>query len=752
METIKHRPFAFACFLFVLSMTILFRSNPLLKIALLFLCLLTVFFLFSNRKKHNFILTYLIPPIVLACLLSFCSFDIYYKNVQNYADNKYDCKFVVCDESAGENYSLYTVDVKKVNGRKVSFKANIYYDGKLDSPLFKEYSAKLEFYKQKNMSEDIWNFSDGVFLGASLDTEPTEHRLTKPFPSYWFNKINETFSSLADKNLTGEENFLIQALILGNKDKLSNKTVSNFRALGMSHMLAVSGMHLSILIGSIGKLLERKTKMGKKSRYLLVIGLTFAYAGITGFSPSVKRAAFMLILCYASFFVSRRADAITSLCSAFAFICILSPFSIYDVGLWLSFLATYGILQVGAPLTKQIMALQDEDCGIFKKSAIKLCSALLFGVVPIMFSLPVMWLFFGEVAILSPVMNVIFTLPLYLLMCISPFTMLFANIPYLSKLLAYLSEFIAHIMLVTADFLADYSPVININYDFSYVIIIFLVLSIAFLIIRNTQNKFVYFVPLVLSIAFFGVFSSIYSARTADDQKMIYSQTFYGESFLLVSENKGLFCDVSGMSYPNAMEAIQQMKDNHISHLDGYVVTSYSKKGIQTLENLTALTKVETLYVPSPVNSDEKIIKNAIMQYASDNNIILKVYTPNQEKCVHFRGIDISIYSLYKPKTNSPSAVCISFKGDEKAYNYIGNTQLALYSKPNIIARWFSFEDRLIFGNYGQQTDVGTLPLLYQKSKKLFFANESLFSLYSKTIPKNSEITILNEHFVFSFK
>jgi ComEC/Rec2-related protein len=602
------------------------------------------------------------------------------------------------------------------------------------------------------LSEDVYSFSNGIFLGASIESKPTENGLTRPFPTYWFNKINEALSSLASKKLDGESNSLIQALILGNKDQLSNNVKSNFKSLGMSHMLAVSGMHLSLLIGSIGKLLERKTKMGKKSRTLLIIGLAFAYAGITGFSPSISRAAFMMIVCYASFFVSRRADSITSLCAAFAFICLLSPYSVFDVGLWLSFLATYGILQVASPLTKQIKATENEEPRKFKKALLKLTSALLFGIIPIMFSLPVTWFFFGEISILSPIMNVIFTLPLYILMCISPFAIIFANVPYLSDLLAIIAEAVAHIMLVSTDFLSSFSPLINIDYGFSYIIILFFVLATAVLIIKNTKNKLVYFIPLVLSMAVFFVCSSISSIKTADDIKMIYSQTNYGESFLLISENKAMLCDVSGMSYHNAVESYTQMKENHINHLDGYIVTSYSPKCIQTLENLTSLTKIDKLFLPRPSNSEENFFKNTIEKYAAENNILVNRYTQNQENELHFLGIDITVYSQNTPKTDSASAVCISFESNGKSINYIGKSPFSLYKMPNIITEWFLSEEYLIFGSYGVETDVDVLPLLYRKNKKLFFANESLYTLDNKTTPKDSEITILNDYFVFSFK
>ena len=54
MNTIKQRPFAFSCFLFVISAVLLFTASPWIKFAFAFLVLLTVIFLFSNRKKHAF--------------------------------------------------------------------------------------------------------------------------------------------------------------------------------------------------------------------------------------------------------------------------------------------------------------------------------------------------------------------------------------------------------------------------------------------------------------------------------------------------------------------------------------------------------------------------------------------------------------------------------------------------------------------------------------------------------------------------
>ena len=754
MNALKKRPFAFACILFVICLFLLFYVGIWLKIALISIVLLSAFILLSNKSKHRFTLLYVIIPILLSCLLSVFHHSIVYRNILSYADKSYDCEYVITEEAKiSESFSTYTIKLTKINGKKISFNAILAIRGKLDSPLFTSYRSKLTFSElksyHKNDSPNYSYLSKNVYLGASLtDGTMSEQKIVKLFPTFYFYKLN---SFLVDnsKIIKGdEERALTQALMLGNKEKLSENTVHDFHALGLSHMLAVSGLHLAIIIGSIGRLLE-KTGTNKKRTYIFMIFITFVYAGMTGFSPSVKRAALMLVIFYLSFLISKNKDSITSLCSALALICFISPNSVFDVGLWLSFLSTYGILQVAVPIAKKLDQSAELSLSIIKKGFIKLWAMILFSIIPVIFSLPVIWLSYGDIAALSPISNIIFTPLLNAIMYVSPFTLLLSFIPILSNLLGAVSALCAYAMLSLADYCADFSVLIDITYSFVPYILIFLVISMLSLTLISTKNKYLYFLPFALSVLAFCVCVGVYKNNTVDRQKIIYTQTEEGESFLLISQNKAMLCDVSGCSYPNTAEATVLLKKYHISSLESYVVTDYNGKGIDTLNELISQTKIKKLYIPKALDYEDGILQKAFTDYAKANALDLTVYEAEGNSLIDFYGITIDVAKTADAPVNTPSSFCISFYNESVSYHYIGRNSYSTFQGYSLINDWFLNEENLIFGSYGASNVPDPLPLLPQSDKTIYFADSSLYSAYNKSISDDSTIIILNEKHVF---
>ena len=145
-------------------------------------------------------------------------------------------------------------------------------------------------------------------------------------------------------NLSNKESGgLLAALLLGERDCLPIGTKVDFARIGISHVLALSGMHLAILVIGLSKLLAF-FGVGKKTRTLISIIFTLFYMTLTGFSVSVTRAGVMLICSSLLFLLSRTKDSMTSLFIAVTLIVISSPYSIYDTSLWLSAFATLGIV------------------------------------------------------------------------------------------------------------------------------------------------------------------------------------------------------------------------------------------------------------------------------------------------------------------------------------------------------------------------------------------------------------------------
>lgn len=142
---------------------------------------------------------------------------------------------------------------------------------------------------------------------------------------------------------------LIVALILGNKKLIDIESRQQFSQAGVAHVLALSGLHVAIIVALCWWFLFPLDYIGLKKMRLIItlLFLTF-FAIFTGLSPSVVRASVMIGFVFCSLIFYRKSTPFNSLLAAALFILIASPLSLFDVGFQLSFL-TVGALLVVAP-------------------------------------------------------------------------------------------------------------------------------------------------------------------------------------------------------------------------------------------------------------------------------------------------------------------------------------------------------------------------------------------------------------------
>ena len=112
----------------------------------------------------------------------------------------------------------------------------------------------------------------------------------------------------------------------------------NFRVANISHILAVSGMHVSYIIIGCNILFEKN--MGKRKSKYIIIAILIIYMFVTRFSPSIVRATIMGILFMMSKIVYRKNDVWTSISLSLLIILVFNPYIIMNIGLQLSYIGT----------------------------------------------------------------------------------------------------------------------------------------------------------------------------------------------------------------------------------------------------------------------------------------------------------------------------------------------------------------------------------------------------------------------------
>jgi competence protein ComEC len=146
--------------------------------------------------------------------------------------------------------------------------------------------------------------------------------------------------------ITGDELAVLSALTLGYKSSMDARIRNAYAGAGASHILAVSGMHVGILY-SVFMLLFAWLKFFKKFRkyrFLLIASLLWAYAFITGLSPSVCRASTMFTFILFGLMLNKRVNIYNSLAASAFLLLFFKPLLLFDLGFQLSYVAVAGIV------------------------------------------------------------------------------------------------------------------------------------------------------------------------------------------------------------------------------------------------------------------------------------------------------------------------------------------------------------------------------------------------------------------------
>ncbi len=151
--------------------------------------------------------------------------------------------------------------------------------------------------------------------------------------------------NLKIKSLYGDNEYsnFLNSILLGKTDDLDENIIENFRDVNISHILAISGLHISYIVIGLKFVLNKIIKNVKMQNILLVLMLFF-FCALTGFSVSCMRASIMNSLILISFNLNKKNNFYKSFFISFIILILLNPFNIYNVGMWLSFLSTLSIV------------------------------------------------------------------------------------------------------------------------------------------------------------------------------------------------------------------------------------------------------------------------------------------------------------------------------------------------------------------------------------------------------------------------
>ena len=334
--------------MYYLQLAILALGAVLLNYNFLISMLCIIIFLLITWKNKN-----LNARKTIICIIVFLAFFIrgayeQKTNTTHISDEKNIDIILTIDDRIQVNGN-YLKGIAKLNKEKVLF-TYILKDEK-EKTFFKEYfqggmlkvNADIEDIGEKknfySFDYKKYNENKGIFKNVRVN-DIKNFEENKGIIS----KIKIWRISLGNKihkEISFDKSGYIEALIFGDKAYLEKDEIINYKNLGTSHLLAISGLHLGVLISLIYFILLRLRFSVEIIEKIVFLVIPF-YMLISGFSPSVLRAGGMIML----YIIFRKKDMtkLEALLTTFILMLFINPLLIFDIGFELSFLITFCLL------------------------------------------------------------------------------------------------------------------------------------------------------------------------------------------------------------------------------------------------------------------------------------------------------------------------------------------------------------------------------------------------------------------------
>ena len=621
-------------------------------------------------------------------IVSLCTFSREERVEKHYGENK-EVYLTIKEPIFESNYeSRYEIYVKEINGERINRKAilSVPTTLKINDELF----IKGEILPLENINgydEKSAYLDDGIFFKIYSDEiEVIEEGNNK---AGIFKRLNLALSSAFERSLSKNASGIFKALLLGNKSGLDPSIERDFSRIGISHLLALSGLHITLITGLLGLLISF-FKIPRVLKGIILILSMITFTLLTGFSPSCVRAAIMMCLFWLFSFVGHQIDKITSLFLSVSLVVIFSPYLIFSLSMQLSFLAMLGCLSSYRYVRKIRLSRK-----IKSKALRRILSVLIASIFIIGFTFPLLIIKFSSISLLTPISNLIF-IPIFTgFIYFAPFLLLISFVPYVSVPFVFLANVSVDVILYVVRLISSVRLIYVPIYSFVQILGAVIVTASLILLIFVNKKGLILFSSITLSglLVFFIGCGSNAILKATGSYVSAYSEN--GNDYVLI-EGKGTlsFIDVSKSSERKRVPGVLSA-ENGYTEIENYVLLDYSSKSNEYLDSVLSACLVRNLYLPAPKNEDEIKMNELIKETLEDERTnIYELY-----EGVYLSGYEFNLNPKDEINRSERRAVSFTLKRKDVTTLYLGS---ATYELLDYFASENAYTaDIIIFGSYG---------------------------------------------------
>ena len=489
------------------------------------------------------------------------------------------------------------------------------------------------------MKESTYYQGEGIFLLAYQADElsVTEGETSwKDIPA----KLRQHILTVLEEQLPEDTAMFAKALLLGDTSDLDYETKTDFTVSGIRHIVAVSGLHVSILFSAVGLVTFRK-RLGSA---LMGFPTLFLFAAMTGFTPSVSRACIMSGLMMAGSLFNREYDGPTSLSFAGLVLLVGNPLVIASVSYQLSFASVAGIFLFSSAIRKWLLGAVRISGRLWKYFVTSVSITLGATVLTV----PLCAWYFGTVSLVAVLTNLLvlwvisFIFYGLILLCLLGGVWT-AGAAFLGKILSFLIRYV----LLTARIIADF-PLSAVYTRSPYIVVwlvfVYILLSV-FLLSKNRK-------PLQLNCcAVLGLCLALFLSwmePRRDDVRFTVLDVGQGQCLLLQSQGKTYMVDCGGSTDAAAADAAAETLLSHgISEIDALILTHHDRDHAGGITNLLSRVDAKLLVLPAVYSQEAYPAEKTL--YASEDLLLSSGNT------------NVHIFASQIPGNDNENSLCILF-------------------------------------------------------------------------------------------
>ena len=404
-------------------------------------------------------------------------------------------------------------------------------------------------------------------------------------------KIKNATKGILYENLNEDNSNICFAILFGETQGLSDNIQNMFSYAGISHILAVSGLHIGVLFSSIYFILK-KLKINKYVRLVVLSIILIFYCYLCSFTPSVCRASIMALLLSLCEILKIDYDSLSSLSIAGIIILLISPVSLFKVSFQLSFLCIFAIIALSPYLNSLFAKLKLPK---FLSASLSMSIATSIAILPVCLNV------FNKVSFIGILTNVL-VLPIFSLTYILVFGIVLISLifKFMGFLLIIPNLFLQIIKVVT-NYMANIPFGIFKAFNVSY-------WSLVFLIMSAIALKFVMGRNMIKSTLFITLASIVLVFLAVNGIPKVYT----GNNFVFVSKYNSNVCYYiedslvtlvgTKVNKNSIYSDCKKLKVNKITNVIAYDLR------LNKLNELIEICKdynVENIYLPKEYNYDE---------------------------------------------------------------------------------------------------------------------------------------------------